>query len=237
MTVTLYELGGLDDLRYSSFSWRSVMALAHKGVEAERRPVRITDKEAIAFSGQKKVPILVDGEKVIPDSWAIAQHLEATRPEGPSLFGGAEGAALARFIAYWVDRQILGLVAPLVMIDLVEMVDAEDAAHLRKGIEAGFGRSLEELSADRERGLKTLARALEPARASLKERPYLCGDAPGYADYCLFSVFQWARVGSHVALVPEDNPLAGWFERLLDAHGGIARAEPSRAEREGRNAG
>jgi len=61
MTLALYELGGLDDRRYSLFSWRTRLALAHKGLTPEYRPVRISDKAAIAFSKQDKVPILIDG--------------------------------------------------------------------------------------------------------------------------------------------------------------------------------
>src|SRR5260221_3542362 len=96
MALVLYELGGRNDARYSLFSWRTRLALAHKGLAAELRPVRVSDKAAIAFSGQGKVPILVDGEAVVCDSWTIAEHLE-DRHGGPSLLGGAGGPGVARF--------------------------------------------------------------------------------------------------------------------------------------------
>jgi hypothetical protein len=67
MALVLYELGGRNDARYSLFSWRTRLALAHKGLSAELRPVRVSDKAAIGFSGQGKVPILVDGERVVVD--------------------------------------------------------------------------------------------------------------------------------------------------------------------------
>ena len=43
MTLILYELGGLNNRRYSLYSWRARYALAHKGLVAECRPVRISD--------------------------------------------------------------------------------------------------------------------------------------------------------------------------------------------------
>src|SRR5687768_11907380 len=86
MTLTLYELGGLNDRRYSLFSWRIRMALAHRGDAVAYRPVRVSDKAAIAFSKQDKVPILVDGDTVVHDSWRIAQYLDA-RGGADSLFG------------------------------------------------------------------------------------------------------------------------------------------------------
>ena len=70
MALILYELGGRDDRRYSLYSWRARMALAHKGLTPEYRPVHISDKAAIAFSKQDKVPILIDGETVVQDSFA-----------------------------------------------------------------------------------------------------------------------------------------------------------------------
>jgi hypothetical protein len=41
-------------------------------------------------------------------------------------------------------------------------------------------------------------------------------------------VLQWARVASTTPALPADDALHPWFERLLDAHGGRARAEPAR---------
>jgi glutathione S-transferase len=222
MSLILYELGGLDDCRYSLFSWRTRLALAHKGLAAEHRPVRVSDKAAIAFSGQTKVPILRDGDTVVFDSWHIAEHLEA-RHGGPSLFGGAVGHALARFVNGWVDRVVVPAAAPLVAPTVVACVDAADAAHIGAMMEKAFGRTLEAMRAERAEGLKALRRALDPARATLRAQPYLCGAAPAYADYALFSVFQWARIAGAGELLEGDEAMIAWRERMLDVHGGVAR--------------
>src|SRR6266487_2283403 len=108
MSLTLFELRARDGQRYSQFSWRTTMALTHKGLQAAHRPVRVSDKATIAFSSQDKVPILIDGEEVIADSWRIAEHLESRYPGAPSLFGGDTGRGLARFINAWVDRTLIG---------------------------------------------------------------------------------------------------------------------------------
>jgi len=55
--ITLWELKGRDGRRYSLYSWRARMALRHKGLEFESRPVFMSDKESIAFSGGKTVPV------------------------------------------------------------------------------------------------------------------------------------------------------------------------------------
>ena len=228
MALTLYELGGLDDRRYSLFSWRTRMALAHKGLTSDYKPVRVSDKAAIAFSKQDKVPILVDGETVIHDSFRIAQHLEANHG-GPSLFGGEIGQALARFFNSWVDRTLLARLAPMVWLDLQGIVDEADARHLRGVMEKAFGKTLEELAASRDKDVVAFRRLLDPARASLRSQPFISGAQPAYADYILFSLFQWARIVSPFALLEPDDALAAWRERMLDLHAGLARSVPARA--------
>jgi glutathione S-transferase len=57
----------------------------------------------------------------------------------------------------------------------------------------------------------------------VQQQFFLAGDAPRYADYILFGVFQWARAISPIHLLEPDDPVAAWRERLLDAHGGLAR--------------
>ena len=112
MTRKLYDLAGADaDRRFSPYCWRAKLALAHKGLEVETVPWRFTEKDVIAFSGQGRVPVLVDGEKVVSDSWTIANYLEDTYPDRPSLFGGAGGRALARFVNSWADMvQLAGMI-------------------------------------------------------------------------------------------------------------------------------
>ena len=65
--LELWELGGRDDCRFSTFSWRTRLALHHKGLSFAVHPVAVSDKAAIGFSGQGKVPILKHDGRVIPD--------------------------------------------------------------------------------------------------------------------------------------------------------------------------
>ena len=88
MTIQLYELVGKDDRRFSPYCWRARMALEHKGLDYETVPVRFTDKDLIAFSGQERIPVVRDGDNVVSDSWDIAEYLERQYPDKASLFGG-----------------------------------------------------------------------------------------------------------------------------------------------------
>ncbi len=229
MAIVLYELGGKGGQRYSQFSWRTRMALAHKGLDFETVPVAVSDKAAIAFSGQTKVPILKDGETVVFDSWKIAEHLETTYPDHPSLFGGERGQALARFVNVWADRQLVSRLVPMLMIDLLGIVDDTDAAHMRAGIEAAFKKSLEDLSAKRNDDVVGFRRLLDPVRVGLRAQAFISGASPAYADYIVFSLLQWARIVSTFEVIEASDLIAGWRERMLDLYGGLARKENSRA--------
>ena len=96
MARQLFDLVGRDASRpFSPYCWRTRMALAHKGLEVESIPWRFTEKQAIAPHGSDKVPVLLDGETTVADSWVIANYLEDTYPDHPSLFGGDGGRAMA----------------------------------------------------------------------------------------------------------------------------------------------
>jgi glutathione S-transferase len=229
--LQLWELGGRDDCRFSTFSWRTRLALHHKGLAFEVHPVAVSDKAAVLFSGQNKVPILKHDDRIITDSWAIALYLEREFPDSPSLFGGPVGETLTHFFNLWSDRELIPALVPYLMRDVLDCVDQADAAHLRAQIERAFKKSLEELAAEREKALPAFRRKLQPARKVLEQKKFLGGDAPAYADYVLFGVLQWSRVTSLTAVLEPDDAVAAWFERVLDLFDGVGRNELSRAER------
>jgi glutathione S-transferase len=229
--LELWELGGRHDCRFSTFSWRARLALHHKRVAFVVHPVAVSDKAAIAFSGQGKVPILKHGEHVVTDSWAIACYLERAFPDAPSLFGGPVGESLTHFFNLWADRELVPAIVPYLMRDVLDCVEESDARHLRGQIEGFFKKSLEELAGERGKALEQFRRRLQPVRKTLEQRQFLGGDAPAYADHILFGVLQWARVVSSATVFEPNDVVAAWFERVLDLYGGVGRKELPRAAR------
>ncbi|MFE0758361.1 glutathione S-transferase family protein [Inquilinus sp. NPDC058860] len=226
-TLTLYELAGADAaLRFSPHCWKTRMALAHKGLEAERMPWRFTEKEAIAFSGQGLVPVLVHDGETVCDSWRIALHLEERFPDRPSLFGAAAAVPLARFVNGWADAVLSPAIARIILVEIFDCLDERDLGYFRSSREQRFGQRLEEVVADRPAHMATLTQALTPLRRALAQDPFLSGAQPAYADYCVFGMFMWARCTSPVELLQPDDPVFAWRDRLLDAFDGMARAAP-----------
>jgi glutathione S-transferase len=226
MAITLYDLAGADPARrFSPYCWRIRLALAHKGLDVDARPWRFTDKQAIAFSGQGLVPVIVDGERVVHDSWTIARYLEATYPGRPSLFGDA--VAPIRFLTSWTDRVLQPAIGRLIIADLPAVIDEADRAYFRDSREKRFGMTLEAVSADREQRLPAFRQSLEPLRAVLADGPWLGGSAANYADYAVFGAFQWARCASPFRLLDGDDPILAWHKRVRGLFGGLADTVPA----------
>jgi glutathione S-transferase len=226
MAIKLYDLAGADpDRRFSPFCWRTRLALAHKGLDVETVPWRFVEKDVIAFSGQGRVPVIQDGERVIYDSWAIAEYLEDTYPDRPSLFGGG-ARAVTRFIANWADTVLHAGIARLIIPDVFAQLHEKDKHYFRTSREQRFGVTLEAFAASRDADVLTFRQSLLPLRTTLQIQPYLAGAAPAYADHIVFGGFQWARATSPFALLAGDDPIAAWRDRMLDAYGGIARRAP-----------
>lgn len=230
--LILYDLCGADPAhRFSPYCWRARLALAHKGLESETVPWRFTEKDRIAFSGQDKVPVLRHGDRVVSDSWRIAEYLEDTWPDRPSLFGGPGGRALARFVNAWSDAVVNAGLAQLIVADIPALLDPGDRAYFVASREKRFGRPLAEVCAGRETRLEGFRASLHPLRMVLRDgQPFLGGAAPLHADYIAFGGFQWARCVSPLAVLAPDDPLHAWRERVMDLFGGLARRVPAREE-------
>ena len=227
MALKLFELVGADAGRpFSPFCWRIRMALAHKGLSAQSIPWCFTEKDAIAPHQSEKVPVLLDGESSVADSWAIANYLEDRYPDRPSLFGGEGGRAIGRMMNWWGDIAVVGGMFPLIVADIPGHLKPVDAAYFRKSREARFGKPLEEVVAGRDKSVEIFRRALEPMRLTLRTQNYLGGEKPNYADYIVFGAFQWARVVSPFKLLAGGDPVYAWREKLLDAFDGMARKSP-----------
>jgi glutathione S-transferase len=228
MAIILYDLAGVEaDRRFSPFCWRTRMALAHKGLAVETVPWCFTEKDKLPQPNAGRVPVIVDDGRVVHDSTAIADYLEARYPDRPSLFGGAVGRGLASFVQNWVETVVhIGLIR-LVVLDIHRHLRPVDQDYFRRSREERFGASLEAVTADREARLPAFRDSLAPLRRTLERQDFLAGDAPAYADYIAFGAFQWARGISEFELLAEGDPVRAWRGRLLDAFGGLARRSPA----------
>ena len=233
MTMLVYDLAA-DDARYrfSPFCWRTKMALKHKGLDFETIPWRFQETDVLAPSGQGRVPVLVDNDRWVHDSWQIALYLDATYPDKPSLLGDEAVKASARLCAATVESVVHPVMRAVILKDIWDLLGEDVRPYFRTSREAAIGMTLEDCCADRAGALKALTQALVPFERTLSEHAFLAGPSAGYADYCLFGALQWCNVVCSSEPLVADSAVANWFSRLLDMYGGYARnAAVARADR------
>ncbi|MCB1550258.1 MAG: glutathione S-transferase family protein [Hyphomicrobiaceae bacterium] len=228
MTIRMYDLrGARHELRFSPYCWRAKMALKHKGVDFETVPWTYTDKAILAPTGQGRVPVIVDGDRWVNDSWQIALYLDERYPDRPMLMKDEAARAHARFIAQWADTNVLPALRPILFMDVHNQIEDTQRAYFRKAREEMIGMTLEAFCADRAGARARLAQALQPAELTLAEHAFLGGGAPSYADHALFGSLAW---GHYVSAEPIHDPktaVGQWFERMLDLFDGYARKAPT----------
>ena len=218
--IKMYELVGADkNRRFSPYCWRIRMALAHKGLDVECIPWHFTEKDKIKFSGQERVPVLIDGSKTIADSWEIAKYLENAYPDRPSL--KLENGEIL-FIKFWSETVLHPEMLQLLVLDIHDNLRPEDQNYFRESREKMFGKTLEEVVSNRQERLPRIQKLLVPLRSTLSKQEYLSGESQGFSDYIVFGAFQWARCISNFSILDSDDIVYKWREKMLNMHEGLA---------------
>lgn len=229
MAILLYDLVGSDPTRpFSPHCWKTAFALAHKGIDFDSIPTPFTAVPTVEGGVCKTVPVIRDGDRVVGDSFDIALYLDRTYPDRPSLFGGEGGVAMARFIERWSQLTLHSWLGAAALMDIHDRLGTEDQAYFRRSREQRFGRTLEEVVAGAAE-VEAFRARLEPLRSMLTYQPFIGGPAPLFPDYIVAGAFQWVRVISTIEPLAADDPVAHWFERVLELHDGLGRKVPAAA--------
>lgn len=212
MTRILYDLTASEDRRFSPFCWRTKLALRHKGLDYEARPVRFTEIDDLSDGPRLTLPTLEEDGRRIVDSWTIAEHLEAAAPDAPTLFPG--GQDLARFVQAWTNTTVHPTLIRVILMDVFRALDLQDQAYFRPNREERFGMTLEAFTAEHAGALKAFRQCLQPLRAMLADRPFISGDAPAYADFIAAGAFLWAGAVGRSDVVEDGDAVAAWLARV-----------------------
>lgn len=186
----------LHQFRHSAFCEKVRLVLAVKGLDANRIEVTPGVGQIALFrlSGQRQVPVLVDGGEVISDSTAIALHLEERHPTPALLPADPVARARVLLLEDWADtalaagaRQALLQAAAADPVLRSALLPAATPDPLRRlvsalpsGVMAPVSEALGDLMAPSE--AHQLRRNLEQLCRLVAERPYLEGDRLSLAD-------------------------------------------------------
>jgi glutathione S-transferase len=215
--IELYDLTAANDLRPSPFCWRTKAVLTYKNLPYTTVPVRFTDKDKIAFSGQDRVPVIKDNGTVVSDSWKIAQYYEEKHPD-PKIFPGLGHKEACRFFNLYVDNTVHPALFPIVVFDIFQKVDPADREYFRTSREKRLGMTLEQVAAKRGEFRPKLQEVLSQLNATIAGQDYFFGLFT-YADICLFGTFKWATAVSEEPIFDSAPNLRVWWERMQEQLG------------------
>lgn len=219
-----YDLITADGRTLSPWCWHAKMAIAHKGIDIERRARIFTQKDELIAAGGKTYPCMIeDNGQVSDDSKIITDRVEELMPE-PTLFpGGMASRTAYDFMHNYVQTVISPSVAKMIIADIPAVLDDADKGYFVESREARFGKTLEEVSASRDETREQFQKQLEPFRKALAKTGWISGDGPAMADYLLFGTLQWARVCSSYPILEDGDVISDWMERMLDLFDGLGR--------------
>lgn len=224
--MKLYELCGADrDVCFSPYVWRVKYFLAHKGVSYETVPLHFVEKSEIDGAGAYSFPTIGEGGKLIKDSFNILQYLDDKYPE-KKIFATETELAQASALLAVIDKTILPSIFSFVALDVWEQLDEASQVYFRSTREAVIGQTLESFVAKREERLEAFLPKLDFLRAPLVDFPFLSGKTPGWLDYTLMGTFMWVHTISDFQILPEDDALFAWHERMRDLWDGKFRNVP-----------
>lgn len=221
MALKMFDLCGEElDRRFSPYCWLVKLVAAHKGLALETVPIPFTDKESIAFADWKQLPVLIDGDTTVVDSWQIVHHFERAHPGKPAA-GSEDALGQALLIKLMTEQTVMGPVLRSVALDIHDHLAPADAVYFRETREARLGSTLEDLKTGRESHREALQAALGPFRTTLKRQSWLSGDEPGLADLLLFATFMWAKSISSFQLLNADDPVFAWRDAMLSRYASV----------------
>ena len=222
-TITFYDLQHASGCTTSPFVWATKYALKHKGFDLDVVDGGFTGIMDRTGGRSERLPAIVDDGEWVLDSWLIAEHLDAKYPDRPTLIADPSLKPLVEFLEGWLWKTA---VSPWVRCFAVQYRDRckpEDIGYITESRLRMWGQPVEDMAKDREEVFGKVLPELEPLRALLRDRKWLGGDQPNYADYRALAVFLWCASVADVPPMTDDEPLRDWIERGFDLLGGLGR--------------
>ncbi|KAF9563901.1 hypothetical protein EC968_004670 [Mortierella alpina] len=226
--IKLFEIVDAKKNSFSPMVWRAKLALNHKKISHETIPVTFLQipveiPKACPNVTAPTVPTMQVGNELgIQDSLAIAEYLEKTYPEAPTIFGKTESEKnLNRFFESYVSNKLQPAIQGLVILNMYKMQDPENAEYFKSSREKG-GKTLEQLAGDKAQNIKDLKDNLGLIHGALKSGKFVCGEQPGWADFTLIAAFIWfnsfspAEFEEAVLNAHDDNVLRGYWQKAQE---------------------
>ncbi|KAF4613743.1 hypothetical protein D9613_008017 [Agrocybe pediades] len=215
MTITLYDIPAqVPGKAISSNTWKARFSLNYKGIPYKTEWIGVDEIQSrfkeLGFNPTRKfadgsdmytVPAIHDPSTgvYLADSFLIAQYLDKTYPDTPRLLPDGMTGLQAAF-----EDQFMSAIAPVtqfIQYPLSQKLYPKDQEAIRRRVESGFGKSLEELAPKGEVALREWDKLrdglgkLDGFYAKMDDKgPFILGEKISWGDIVLAGHFTWMKL-------------------------------------------
>ena len=211
--ITLYELAGKNDLRFSPPCWNVKLCLLYKNIDFETVAVGFSEKNKILFSNQQLVPVLKHQDGHISDSWNIINWLDENY-ENPKLFVNETSKNFSRFLYLWTSRQILPILFKIIAHEIPNILEGDDLDHYIVTREERIKGPITKFVPVISDSIKKFRNLINPMRSLIKKNGFISGSNPGIEDFIFFGNFKWVYTCSSCNLLDKEDEIFQWYKKI-----------------------
>ena len=211
--ITLYELAGKNDLRFSPPCWNVKLCLLYKNIEFETVAIGFSEKNKILFSNQQLVPVLKHQDGHISDSWNIINWLDENY-ENPKLFVNEASKNFSHFLYLWTSRQILPILFKIIAHEIPNILEGDDLNHYIISREERIKGPITKFVPVISDSIKKFRNLINPMRSLIKKNGFISGSNPGIEDFIFFGNFKWVYTCSSCNLLDKEDEVFQWYKKI-----------------------
>jgi glutathione S-transferase len=211
--ITLYELAGKNDLRFSPPCWNVKLCLLYKNIDFETVAVGFSEKNKILFSNQQLVPVLKHQDGHISDSWNIINWLDENY-ENPKLFVNEASKNFSHFLYLWTSRQILPILFKIIAHEIPNILEGDDLNHYIITREERIKGPITKFVPVISDSIKKFRSLINPMRSLIKKNGFISGSNPGIEDFIFFGNFKWVYTCSSCNLLDKEDEVFQWYKKI-----------------------
>ena len=211
--LKLYDLCGKNNIRFSPSCWTVKLCLMYKEIPFETIPVGFSEKYKIAFSNQKLVPIIVNNDNFICDSWNIIIWLDQNYINKP-LFINDSNKTFCYFLYHWTSKELLPELFKVIANEIPKILDGKDFDYFIKTREEYIKGPLSKLKPLVPGAIRSFRKSINPVRKILKYNHFISGEKPGLEDFIFFGNLKWVQSCNNYKILEDDDLIKKWFDNL-----------------------
>ena len=211
--IQLYDLCGKNNLRFSPPCWNIKLCLLHKKIDFETIPVRFSEKNKIAFSGQGLVPIVKHNKGFVFESWNIIEWLEKNYTER-KLFKNESSKNFSYFLYFWTSRQLLPILFKIIAHEIPNILEGEDINYYIKTREERINGPITKFKPYISDNIVEFNKMISPVRKLIETNGFISGKNPGLEDYIFYGNFRWVYSCSSCELLDTNDIIYDWYKNL-----------------------